>query len=216
MGRAGATSAPTLAPFPASHRGNLARMNLPPAWTTAAVAVLGFLGGAAVAGMPDDPPSLRLTEAVSTSEAPPVESDTDTTELPPAASTTTPTAAEPTSTTTDTTVTTTVATGEATTPPDRSTVSVVVANAARVDGLALAASADLLELGYRFVVAADALEPRDTTAVLYSPGNLAAAEQLAADLGLPPEVVAPLGDEPLTDGPVSADVIVLLATDVEQ
>lgn len=182
-------------------------MKSPTARIAVVTAAMALLGGIAVAGLPEEPSTVRLTEPVAPSSTAPASSDPT---ADPIVTAETPMATDP--STVPASTPSTLATDSA--PPDRSAVSIIVANAARVDGAALAVSATLLELGYRFVVAADALEPRDTTVVLYSPGNLATAERLATDLGLDADIIAPLGDDPLTDGPTSADVVVLLAADV--
>jgi len=156
------------------------------------VAVVGALAGVAIAGRPEAA-SDRIVPVTSTTAAP--ESTT--------------TAASTTSTTTK--------------PPDTSIdapaavidhdAAVVIANAARKNGLATTVADTLTAKGWNDLRPATAIDPVETTRILAADGFEDTALQLAADLQLD-VTIEPLGSDVFTTEDVTGDVVVLLGTDV--
>lgn len=163
--------------------------------------IVGGLAGIAIAGRPTTVDTTVISPQStleSTSSAAPA-----TTELP-----TTTTAVSL------TTIGSAVASTTTTTQPlDRSTVRVLVANAADRPGIARTTADLLLGLGYLKATAVNALGPQDATAVYVRPGFEVAAAAVAADLNLAPDRVQPMPEQDITDNDTLGDVIVVLGGD---
>jgi cytoskeletal protein RodZ len=174
------------------------------------VAILSIGAGVAIAGMPDSVPESETIIPPSTTVAP--EPTLPSTTEPAATTTerpdTEPTDTEPTDTEpTDTAPTDTAIASATSALPERATVTVAVANGSGRAGVAVENRDVLVGLGYANVPALNAEEVVDATTVYYAPGSDAVAERMAADLGLPPEAVAPITTAP---GVQDLDVVQLL------
>lgn len=106
---------------------------------------------------------------------------------------------------------------ETTAPPARppGEVVVLVANASGVQGAAGAQSEAIQAGGYQILPAANAAENVESTQVLATAGFEADAAALAAQIGAPPESVAPVPDPPPVDL-AGANVLVMLGPDLAQ
>lgn len=202
------------------------------------VAALGLLAGVLVAGRPQAVPS-----DVQAIEIPPSTSTTTTSTLPTTATSTTTTALAPTTTTLPATTSSTtavpespadttehasntsevaateepVATEEPTTTttslvPERSVV-VVVANASDTFGLATRSADQIREFGYEFVVNTDGLGELPDTAIYFAEGYELEARRLADQIGAPRRLVAPRPTEPLHEGEIESEVLLMLGND---
>lgn len=89
----------------------------------------------------------------------------------------------------------------------------MVANASRRPGIAAEFAAIARFVGYRDVIATDALDVTRATKVLYAPGLAREAERLAEDLGLVEVTVAPVSSSPVVAPEITGDVYVLIGTD---
>jgi hypothetical protein len=161
--------------------------------------LLGAGTGLVVAGVPDANSFDTVTPLISVPER--------------RAATTSSSSTEPTSPTTP--VTSTPVTLPPTTVPaidvqDRSQLTVVVANGARVAGAASSVALVLERAGYGEVLAVDA--NRATATVLYvTPGLEAAAERLVADLGtLEVVAVRPSSERPPLVPPRDGDLVLVI------
>ena len=165
------------------------------------ITVLGLLAGVAIAGRP---------------------TSVDRTVIP-AATTAAPNSAAPATTTTSTTavvttartVTTTAAATTTTAPVDRTSFRVVAANGTTTLGLAGRITLKLLELGYTQVSATDAIGQAPASTIYYRFGFVAAARQVATDLGLPATAVAEL-TAPVSRADADGDVIAALREDLAE
>jgi hypothetical protein len=176
-------------------------------WPYAAgAAALALVAGVVIAGPPSSSDPLVLgpqTAEVSQTEPPlppassaPSTSTTtaDTASEPPVLVAVPPRDDEPTGELGAVATTTTVA---ADTTLERSDIDLVVANGARLAGLAGSMSDSLGELGYADIHVGNAIEPADTTVVYFAPGFKDEALRLIADLDLPDARLVELPDSPL-------------------
>lgn len=166
----------------------------------AIVAALGLGVGLAIAGIPSSE-SVDPTIVVA-AESPAAVPESTVVEV-----TTTETAAETTVAPTTTLAPSTTAAPETTTTvapepvlPERSALSVVVANGANIGGLASRTSSDLEDLGYVNVVATDGTDIVLGTTVYFAVGLEGSAARLAVDLGLDPTAIAPIENAPEITG----------------
>lgn len=173
------------------------------------VALIGLIAGALIAGRPSTiPRDLRAADI-----PPTVATTATTTTLPPTTTTRPPT------TTTDApeaiaTVTTRApATTTTTVPVDRANVYVMVSNASLTYGLATRVASFLPEHGYQYVYRADALREHGETAVFYRGDLEAEALDLADELDIDPDRVAPHPDEQIINGTANYEVLLLLGVD---
>lgn len=204
-------------------------------WIVYVVVVLLSIGaGVAIAGLPDNssesapiPPATTVettttlpADPVETTEPEPVDTTepdepdpSDSTDVS-APDTTAPDTAVDT-TEPDATDTTEPDSTESTTPalPPRESVAVVVANGAGEDGLAGRTAEPLIALGWTNMRTTTGLDVLDTTTVYYLDGFEASASQLAVDLGLSPDAIAPVAFAPELAEPLLAQLIAYLGTD---
>ena len=186
-----------------------------------AVALVGALAGAAVAGRPTqtdnfvvDPSSVAATSSTSTTTAAPATTTTTTT-APPTAPTTTATA--PTTTTTAPTTTTPVTDDTGLPGTDgareRAGVRVVLANGDGRFDLVGRNVDRLLELGYVTIDQTDVSDRPAVTTIYVRPGFDEEAVVLAADLQTPNASIVPVPDTPVTGSDDLGDLIVVLGPD---
>jgi hypothetical protein len=97
--------------------------------------------------------------------------------------------------------------------PARSDVTVAVANGSGRAKVAARTASELVTLGYRAVAALNANTVVATSVVYYAPGQEAAAGQVATDLGLSPDAIAPLGTAPGVQRLGAVNVLVYIGTD---
>jgi hypothetical protein len=198
-------------------------------WVTIVAVLLGGLGlGAALVGRPAAPAhdvrivALPPTTSTTSTTLEPVTTTTTARTIP--ATTTTTTAPKPRVTTTTTTSTTAATTTSTTSPPatattiptpDRSNVSIVVANAGNSKGIARAEADRLVALGYPKPLTDDAVQPSSQTIVYARAGDEAEALQLLADVGLAGNRLQPFpsANAPITTLDAKADLILALGTD---
>jgi hypothetical protein len=118
------------------------------------------------------------------------------------------------------TVTTTTTAGSAggttttTVTVQRSSVSVLVANATSSLGLAGRYTTALGAQGWAMQTAADASGDLPTSSVYYKAGEQPAASAIATSLGLKPAVVLPLTTAVPVAGAANADVVVVVGADL--
>ena len=134
---------------------------------------------------------------------------------------TTTTAAGATSTTTTTAAAHTTTThhghgGTSTTTSTvaHSTVSVVVANATSTNGLAGHYTTVLQGGGWNMQPAPNATASEATSAVYYAAGQQAAAQEVAAAIGVKPQQVLPLTTSTPVSGATGVDVVVVIGQDL--
>ena len=183
-----------------------------------AVALVGALAGAAIAGRPTqtdnfvvDPSSVAATSSTSTTTAAPATTTTTTT-APPTAPTTTTTAP------TTTTPVTTPVTDDTGLPGtigvrDRAGVRVVLANGDGRFDLVGRNVDRLLELGYVTIDQTDVSDRPAVTTIYVRPGFDDEAAVLAADLQTPNASIVPVPDTPVTGSDDLGDLIVVLGPD---
>lgn len=114
-------------------------------------------------------------------------------------------------------------TGSVASPVDPSSINVIVANGAGVEGAAATVTAQLTALGYTPLPATNttvdsAETPLDTIYYATSPNTQAQAEQVASDLGLPDSALQPYPTDPATaPAPMGlAQVLVVLGSSAGQ
>lgn len=195
------------------------------AWVYIVIVVLSIGAGVAIAGVPDSVSRDATIEAPTTTEAPPPTTEPEPpeteapveTDAPPA----TDASPEPTTTTSTTTTTTppqsttSAAVTTTTALPDRANLDVSVVNGAEVGGTAGRTSDFLEELGYANVGFFDGSEIVDLTVIHVAEGFEAAADRLAVELGMAPDLIRPLESLPQVDGLESPTIVVYLGRDVE-
>ena len=197
-------------------------------WVYIVVVLLSIGAGVAIAGIPEPSPEEPTFPPPSTTVATAADTPAPTTEPvgtePPettttASSTTAPTTTSTTTTTTTTTAATTTTNVTTTTTvllPARDEISVDVANGANVGGSATRVSNNIEELGYRNVGSFDGDEIVDVTVIYAIEGFQGAAERLAEEVGLEPDLIFPFEAAP--DVPalgVSTQLLLYLGRDVE-
>lgn len=101
-----------------------------------------------------------------------------------------------------------------TTTVARSTVSVVVANATSTNGLAGHYTTVLQGDGWKMQPAANATTSEATSAVYYAAGQQAAAQEVAAAIGVKPQQVLPLSSATPVSGATGVDVVVVIGQDL--
>lgn len=171
-------------------------MNVSRRWSLTAVGLVAAVAGVAVAGLPGDASSVRVTEPATVP------------------ATTVPATSAPTTTVAATSTTEAATTTTEAPLVDRGALSVLVANAGNRSGLAGRGADALAAAGYVFVITADAATSLDASVVLYAPGFEREAARLAADLALAPESVAPFDDPSVLVEPTAANLVVLLAAEL--
>jgi hypothetical protein len=95
-----------------------------------------------------------------------------------------------------------------------STVSVVVANATSTNGLAGHYTTVLQGGGWNLQPAANATTSEATSAVYYAAGQQAAAQEVAAAIGVKPQQVLPLTTAAPVSGATGVDVVVVIGQDL--
>ena len=95
-----------------------------------------------------------------------------------------------------------------------STVSVVVANATSTNGLAGHYTTVLQGGGWNMQPAANATASEATSAVYYAAGHQAAAQEVAAAIGVKPQQVLPLTTATPVTGATGVDVVVVIGQDL--
>ncbi len=118
-----------------------------------------------------------------------------------------------TSTTVDTTGTTDTSGSTVTSQPPRAQINLVILNGTETTGLAAKTQTQAESIGYMTVGIGDAPETQATTVAYYRPGQEAAAQQVAADLGAQTEELLVAGSgiesEAITVQP-NVDVVLVL------
>jgi hypothetical protein len=141
----------------------------------------------------------------------------------PSSAATTSTTTLPTTTTTTTaghsTTSTTTAhhghgSGTTTTTVAHSTVSVVVANATTVNGVAAHYSTVIGAGGWNMKPPADADTSETTSSVYYAPGRQASAASIAASIGVKPAQVVPISSATPLSPTTGYDVVVIIGQDL--
>ena len=176
------------------------------------VGLLSIGAGVAIAGLPNNVPVDATIIPPTTTEAPE-----------PAAATTTalPTTTVPETTTPDTPDPETNATIDPDTADsvpaelaDRSAIVVAAVNGANVAGTALRVASELEVLGYVDVLPLNGTDIEELTTVYFADGFEDAALQMADDLDLLPEFVAPIEDSPsVADLPADIELLVYIGSD---
>ena len=106
--------------------------------------------------------------------------------------------------------TTTIPPGETASP----SVKVLVANASQTNGVAAAYTSELSSSGWGTLTPVTALTAEQTSSVYYAPGEQAAAQAIAARLGILASAVQPLGVTTPVGGTTGADVVVVIGDDL--
>jgi hypothetical protein len=173
---------------------------MPRTWPSlTAVALVGLLAGAAIAGRPvAKDPFVITPEQIPTTTLLPAPTSDSTTSTPAAASSMVETTVE-------------TAVGE---DNQRVAVRVVLVDVSGVSGTIDAARASLQDLGYASVATAQGGDAIAVSQIYYREGFEPNATTLAADLGVPDAAVSLLTDEVLSPVDDQGDIIVLLGADV--
>ena len=175
----------------------------------AAVVLVAFAAAVALLVAVGTRPSVSGTPSSAQTTVP---TTTSTTAAGAAASSTTTTTAASTTTTTRRGHRGSGATTTTTTSP--STVSVVVANATSTNGLAAHYSTVIGAKGYMMKTPLDASTSETTSTVYYAAGMQAAAEAVAATIGVKSSQVQPLTTAIPVTGATGTDVVVVIGQDL--